>query len=246
MDDARPKLAGPPDPTVGVPEAVVEIARGREIAPVWQNELGGLTFELGRDESRCFVKWAPARSGLDLDAEASRLAWLAPFAPVPHVLAQGRDAVGAWLVTSPVPGENAVSARWRADPVCAVTAIGAGLRHLHDVLPVEQCPFSWSVDARVEAADLESAPAPPSVDRLVVCHGDACAPNTIIGTNGRWSGHVDFGSLGVADRWADLAVATWSTQWNYGPGFEAALLDAYGTGPDPERSAYYRLLWDLT
>jgi membrane-associated phospholipid phosphatase len=63
--------------------------------------------------------------------------------------------------------------------------------------------------------------------------------------DGRWTGHVDLGSLGVADRWADLAIATWSTQWNYGPGFEAALLDAYGIHPDPERTAYYRLLWDL-
>jgi kanamycin kinase len=49
----------------------------------------------------------------------------------------------------------------------------------------------------------------------------------------------------VADRWADLAVATWSTSWNYGPGWEAPLLDAYGVAPDPDRTHYYRLLWEL-
>ena len=86
----------------------------------------------------------------------------------------------------------------------------------------------------------------PDVDRLVVCHGDPCAPNTLIGDDGVWTGHVDLAALGVADRWADLAVATWSTAWNYGPGYEEALLDAYGIAPDPERTAYYRLLWDLT
>ncbi len=80
---------------------------------------------------------------------------------------------------------------------------------------------------------------------LVVCHGDACAPNTLLSDDGRWSGHVDLGFLGVADRWADLAVATWSTEWNYGPGWEEPLLDAYGIDPDRERMAYYRLLWDL-
>jgi kanamycin kinase len=53
------------------------------------------------------------------------------------------------------------------------------------------------------------------------------------------------GALGVADRWADLAVATWSTRWNYGDGWERPLLDAYGVDPDPDRTAYYRLLWDL-
>jgi kanamycin kinase len=79
----------------------------------------------------------------------------------------------------------------------------------------------------------------------VVCHDDACAPNTLIADNGRWSGHVDLGDLGVADRWADLAVATWSTEWNYGPGWEQPLLDAYGVEPDAERTRYYRLLWEL-
>jgi aminoglycoside phosphotransferase len=85
----------------------------------------------------------------------------------------------------------------------------------------------------------------PDIDRLVVCPGDACAPNTLIDDDGRCSGHVDLGSLGTADRWADLAIATWSATWNYGPGWETTLLEAYGVDPDPRRSAYYRLLWEL-
>jgi kanamycin kinase len=71
------------------------------------------------------------------------------------------------------------------------------------------------------------------------------APNTLIGSDGRWSGHVDLGRLGIADLWADLAIATWSAGWNYGPGWERLLLDAYGVEPDPERTRHYRLLWDL-
>jgi kanamycin kinase len=85
----------------------------------------------------------------------------------------------------------------------------------------------------------------PPADRLVVCHGDPCAPNTLIADDGRWCAHVDMGALGVSDRWADIAVATWSTEWNYGPGWDGALLDAYGIAPDPERTRYYRLLWAL-
>ncbi len=88
------------------------------------------------------------------------------------------------------------------------------------------------------------AQAPP-VDQLVVCHGDACAPNTLLTDDGAWSGHVDLGALGEADRWADLAVATWSAEWNYGPGWDDHLLASYGAHPDPARIAYYRLLWDL-
>jgi hypothetical protein len=39
------------------------------------------------------------------------------------------------------------------------------------------------------------------VDVLVVCQGDACAPNTLITDNGACSGHVDLGATGVEDRW---------------------------------------------
>jgi aminoglycoside phosphotransferase len=72
----------------------------------------------------------------------------------------------------------------------------------------------------------------PPVEQLVVCDRDPCAPNTIIDA-GAWSGHVELGSLGLADRWADLAIAAWSMEWNYGPGWERALLNAYEIEPDP-------------
>jgi kanamycin kinase len=85
----------------------------------------------------------------------------------------------------------------------------------------------------------------PTVDALVVCHGDACLPNTLITDDGRVSGHVDLGDLGTADRWADLAVATWSVSWNLGSRWEPALLDAYGVDLDEQRTSYYRLLYDL-
>ena len=85
---------------------------------------------------------------------------------------------------------------------------------------------------------------PPAIDQLVVCHGDACSPNTLIDSAGHCCGHVDIGDLGVADRWADLAVATLALQWNYpGHDSEANLLAAYGVDPDPPRIDYYRRLW---
>lgn len=289
-------IAGPPEEEVGhvaVPDVVVDVADGRAIRPVWVNALGGVTFALGDGPAACFVKWAPAGSGLDLSAEAVRLTWAGAHTPVPTVLGSGADDEGAWLATAPLPGESAVSRRWRRDPTTAVEAIGAGLRAMHDALPVSDCPFSWTPAVRLDrapgrddgrdtvndddtangddedddigadaivpvswedaahrgltvAAARRALDDPPAVDRLVVCHGDACAPNTLIGDDGRWSGHVDLGALGVADRWADIAIATWSTQWNYGPGWEPALLDAYGIDPDPERTAWYRLLWDMT
>lgn len=71
-----------------------------------------------------------------------------------------------------------------------------------------------------------------------------CSPNTLIDADGRCCGHVDIGGLGVADRWADLAVATLALRWNY-PGrvWDAEFFTAYGVEPDPARIDYYRRLW---
>jgi kanamycin kinase len=246
------------------------MAEGRPVRAVWQNELGGLTFEVGADPARFFAKWLPAGSAVDLADEAVRLSWAVAYTPVPRLLDQGTDEDGSWLVTAALPGQSAVAERWTAEPRMAVTAIGEGLRALHEALPVATCPFSWSAedrlaDARRRAAQggidatrwdpthrplgvdgaLELLADVPPPDRLVVCHGDSCAPNTLLSEDGRWSAHVDLGRLGVADRWADLAVAAWSTEWNYGPGWDGLLLEAYGVRPDPDRIRYYRLLWDL-
>ena len=79
----------------------------------------------------------------------------------------------------------------------------------------------------------------------MLVHGDACAPNTIIDAVGRWVGHVDLGAVAVADRWADLAVASMSLEWNYGPGHEAAFFAAYGIEPDPVRIEHYGRSWHL-
>ena len=57
---------------------------------------------------------------------------------------------------------------------------------------------------------------------------------------------MDLGALGVADRWADIAVAAMSTGWNYGAGWEETLLAAYGVAPDRERLRYYKELWNAT
>ena len=37
-----------------------------------------------------------------------------------------------------------------------------------------------------------------------------------------------------------------STTWNYGPGWEHALIDAYDIAADEPRMAYYRDLWNAT
>lgn len=212
-----------------------------------------------------YLKWVPRGAPCpDPLAEADRLLWSGTFVRVPRVLDAGRDGRGSWLLTAAVEVDgvvagSAVAPQWRALAERSAIAIGRGLRRFHDALPTDTCPFVRT--ARTRVAALTAAPAaaltgaeraavqaslgaPPPVDRLVVCHGDATVPNTLLDEVGRFAAHVDVGDLGVADRWADVAVATRSVARRYGADLEPLVLAAYGVAPDRERTAYYRALWD--
>lgn len=238
-----------PDSSTPVPEEMRQLAGG-PVTLVWENQVGGLTGRVDTEPAR-FIKWNPLGSGESLAAEAERLDWLASrhLSPAVVDLVTADDA--ELLVTLALPGRSAVDPVWLARPNEAIRAIAVGLRALHG-LPVAECPFEWSVASRVAvaAAAGKSPPATlgaePEVDEFVVCHADPCAPNTLVGDDAAFVGNVDFGRLGVADRWADLAVATMSFGWNYHDYDEWVFWEAYGAEPDAERIAFYRELWNAT
>lgn len=223
-------LAGPPPADIELPAIAARIAAGETIEPVWQNLDGGLTVRIADR----YLKWSPP--GQSLRPERERLEWAAAFHPVPVVLDHGTDEGADWMLTRAIDAVSAVSLT--SAPRTAAVALGAGLRALHDSLPADECPFDWSAESR------GGVDAPP-IDRLVVAHGDACLPNTLVGPGGEWVAHVDLGSLGLADRWADLAVASMSLDWNLGEGWQDDFFASYGVERDEQRIRYYRALWDL-
>lgn len=234
-----------------MPDAVREIAAGREIVAIWVNDLGGLTYRIGDDE---VVKWFRGEHWeIDLPAEAGRMRWVAPYLPVPEVIGVGSRGDEQWLRTRAIPAESAVHPSNLADPARTVAAVARGLRRWHDTLPVAACPYSWDVATRIasrpgseqlaEATQLAAGASAMETD-LVVCRGDACAPNFLV-DGGEVIGYVDLGHVGVGDRWADLAPALMSLGWNYGSGWEQCFLEAYGSELDRDRFDYYRRLWDL-
>jgi kanamycin kinase len=225
-----------------------------------------------RTSRSSYLKWVPHGSPCpDPLAEADRLVWAGSYAAVPRVLDAGRDPHGSWMLTAAVEvggavATSAIELQWRTRAERSAIAIGAGLRRFHDALPTDPCPFVRTAGTRVTALAAEASAgrtastpgpagaartvtspalgAPPPVDRLVVCHGDATVPNTLLDHVGRFAAHVDVGDLGVADRWSDIAVTTRSVSRRYGSGLERLVLAAYGVAPDRERTAYYRALWD--
>jgi kanamycin kinase len=203
--------------------------------------------------------------------ERARLGWAGDRLPVPAVLDGGSDDGVEWLLITGLPGLDATAHRLRHDPATLVPILARGLRAFHEVR-VEGCPFDFRLDAALDLIGmrLEGDLVVPETDfhdehrhftpqraldhlrsrrpggeDVVFCHGDYCLPNVLIDDEGGITGYVDLGESGLADRWWDLAVATWSVTWNLGPGWEQLFLDEYGIELDPERSAYYRLMYDM-
>ncbi|HYH92742.1 MAG TPA: phosphotransferase [Candidatus Saccharimonadales bacterium] len=222
-----------------IPPIAFELAAGDPPELVWRNELDGLTFRVGRR----YLKWNLRSTGIDLDRERVRLEWIASRHPAPRVIDHGTDGEAQWLLTEGLPGGSAVGDAWRARRSDAIRAIATGLRAIH-AIPTAGFPDAWTTESWVGRQPSALGPRPP-IEAPVLVHGDACAPNTLISADGLWTGNVDFGDLAVGDRWADLAVASLSLDWNFGEGHQPEFFEAYGVAPDRERIDYYRALWDL-
>ena len=222
-----------------IPAIARAMAGGTDPQLAWRNELGGLTFRIG---SR-YLKWNPRSTGIDLERERLRLEWISTRHPAPRVVDHGQDDGAQWLLTEAVPGGSAVGDEWRVRRPEAIRAIAAGLRAIH-ATPIDGFPGEWTAQVWVGRQPSSLGPRPP-IDDPVLVHGDACAPNTLITKDGAWTGNVDFGDLAVGDRWADLAVASMSLDWNFGEGHKPEFFEAYGIVPDEERIRYYRGLWHV-
>lgn len=222
-----------------VPRIAKVLAAEGEPELVWRNELNGLTFRIGNR----YLKWNPPSTGVDLERERARLEWISARHPAPRVVDHGSDGDAQWLLTEGLPGGPAVGKRWRTRPSEAIQAIADGLRSIH-AIPIDDFPAEWTPQVWV-ARQPPSLGTRPAIEHAVLVHGDACAPNTLISAEGMWTGNVDFGDLAVGDRWADLAVASMSLDWNFGKGHQPEFFDAYGITPDEDRIRYYRALWHL-
>jgi aminoglycoside 3'-phosphotransferase-2 len=221
----------------------------------------------GPGGERLFVKTEPSGAFAELRGEAARLKWLAGMAvPCPRVLAFEEFAGRCWLLTSAVPGRNlAEPGDLPAGQVVQVAA--RALRELHS-LDVASCPFDHRLDARIElarrrleAGEVDDADfdeerrgrsagevfeellaGKPAGEDLVVAHGDAYLQN-LMAHRGAFSGFVDCGRVGVADRCQDLALACQGIGHDLGDAWVAPFLAAYGPeAADPGKIAYYLLL----
>ncbi|TPM32892.1 APH(3')-II family aminoglycoside O-phosphotransferase [Mesorhizobium sp. B2-3-4] len=233
---------------------------------IGRSQAGVFRLEAG-DKPALFLKIEESGPLAELADEAARLRWLGGQGIVcPEVIGFESDAGRHWLLMSAIPGRDLASAR-QLHPTIAIDIMAGALRELH-ALDTGSCPFDHRIErriatarARMEAGEVDESDFDderqgrtateifaelvalrPVAEDLVVTHGDACMPN-FMAAEGRFSGFIDCGRLGVADRHQDLALACWSIRHNLGQAWVKPFLERYGPPrAEPAKLSWYRLL----
>ena len=67
----------------------------------------------------------------------------------------------------------------------------------------------------------------------------------VFAKDNHFSGFIDVGECGIADRWFDLAICEKSIKRNYGEEYIPIFYQALGIVPDRFKIAYYLLMMEL-
>lgn len=259
----------PPDPIATVlPARLRDLLAGYRWAADGLGRSSASVFRLEADgRPPLYLKNEIASPFSELAGEAARLRWLGVQGlACPTVVAHESGGEHEWLLMSALDGTDLASAS-AMPPLERVRILAEALRELHRI-GIDACPFDHRSDARIAAAkarmlaghvdktDFDEArmgrsaeslfreleERRPAAEDLVVTHGDACLPNFVAADHG-FSGYIDCGRLGVADRYQDIALAYGSIVYNFGEALVMPFLEAYGISEvDAEKMDYYRLL----
>ena len=213
-------------------------------------------------------------------ADAGILQWLAGKAPVPRVVAHEAADGWDWLLMTRLRGQELCRDEVMNRPALLLDCMAEALHALW-AIPAAECPFERTVadnlahaEATIVAGRFDPSDCEPEtfgpggfegpkalLDWLkrhtppqdcAVTHGDFCLPNLF--TDGkRFTGFIDVGNAGVADRWMDLALGWRSLKHNrdghYGKTYPNIdpddLFRAAGVPKDAEKLRYYILLDEL-
>lgn len=238
-----------------------------------EGESGGVIYRLrAADGSRLFLKYGEGPVADAIVDEAVRLRWLRGrmLAANPVAFVAERDA--AWLLSEAVAGRTGDA--WLADDPAmlprVIAAFAAFLHRLH-ALPVEDCAFEAGAAVRLAEArrrvaaglvdedDFDadhcgmSAAAmlaqterlAPCVSGRVVTHGDCSLGNLLMDAEGRVTGCIDVGRLGIADPYQDIAIL-WQNLGDWGSAAQATFLAKLGIDEvDERRLSFHRCLDEL-
>lgn len=218
-------------------------------------------------ETEAYLKIQPVGLSESLFHDAEILRWFASYTRVPELLAYHQDQHKEYLLMSAIPGLPTSDESFKSDSKYMIREVVNALRQIH-AIPIELCPFDQCLDIKLAKAhqgmlaggiDVDDCEPEhqgvsakllyqrlletrPEQEDLVVAHGDACLPNFLIDDQG-FSGMIDLGRAGIADRWQDLALLIRTLRHNgFSEADQAFALECYGLEWNPAKYDYYVLL----
>ena len=237
---------------------------------IWQRNLTGLSsahvFHLkNASGDNLYLKTSP-RVDSELAEERRKLVWLKGKLSVPEVRLFVQTDERDYLLISEIEGAGADEDLWKENIPRTIESLANGVRLIHS-LPIADCPFDETLNAKIErarlrcelglidesdfdgerrgrtAADLfrELIATKPQSEDLVFTHGDYCLPN-IIFKDWQISGFVDWSRAGVADCYQDIALLVRSVKYNFGEQWLPLLFENLNLKPDWEKIEFYQLL----
>ncbi len=216
------------------------------------------------------------------DRELAMLTWMySKKLPVPEVLHAEIVDGTRYLLMSRIPGKMSCASEYLDNADVLLEILAEGMHVLWET-NISDCPCDSSLDIHLKRAEQHVLGGQVDVTQVepetfgpggfkspehllawlydnrpaetpVLSHGDYCLPN-IFAENGRFSGFIDLGDSGTADRYQDISLCCRSLTHNmdgsYGgrvrKGFDPnRLFDALCIRPDAELIRYYRLLDEL-
>lgn len=231
---------------------------------------GAFTYQLNKNNTTIYIKAMPVNAGISLSREAAVIKWLQGRLPIAELIDFTVTQDMEYMLLSEIAGLYACHPSFKNDVKTVVKALAEGMRLMHS-MRIDDCPLLYDVDMKLKESEIAVAEnridinnfeekwkdysplkifeimqnTKPAYEDLVFTHGDYCLPNIII-KNGSFSGFIDLGRAGVADRYQDIALCLRSLRHNWGEGYDGMLLSEYGlSSPDWDKIEYYTMLDEL-
>lgn len=207
--------------------------------------------------------------------------WLKNKVSVPEIICNITENGKNYLLMSKINGKMSCDDEFLKKPKQLVFVLSDAIKTLWNV-DISDCPIEndlstalKTAEYRVEHGLVDVEDAEPETfgkggfkdpqellgwlydnrpeEDFVLSHGDFCLPNVFINDD-KFSGFVDIGRMGVADRYQDIALCYRSLKHNFSGKFggksyggfdEKMFFDALGIEPDFDKIRYYILLDEL-
>ncbi len=223
--------------------------------------------KIEKEDKIYFLKMA--KKGM-LTSEYEKLKWLNGKLLVPKITFYETNDNTEFLITESIEGKMVCSDEFVNNPELALKIIGEAFENIYNV-DIKDCPFNVSLDYKLNLIEnnvknnlikkedlkpetLEKYHSLENIlkflkenkfeEELCFSHGDTSLPN-IFAHNNHFSGFIDVGECGVADKWFDLAICEKSIKRNYGEEYISKFYEKLNIIPDREKINYYLLMMEL-